>query len=103
PLEGDREREALTEVVFAASREERELASESIFEYGSRVGVWRIMRILGKYDATASVFACGLALERNPEVAQAFVKHGYDMVGHGYRSLPHFGMTRAAARGHHLT
>jgi allantoinase len=100
PLEGDREREVLTEVVFPAGREERELASESIFEYGSRVGVWRIMRILDKYDATCSVFACGLALERNPEVAQAFVKHGYDMVGHGYRSLPHFGMSEAEEREH---
>ena len=100
PLEGDREREALTEVVFPASREERELASESIFEYGSRVGVWRIMRILDKYDATCSVFACGLALERNPEVTRAFVKHGYDMLGHGYRSLPHFGMSEAEEREH---
>src|SRR5262249_61367926 len=100
PLEGDREREALTEVVFPASPHERELASESIFEYGSRVGVWRIMRILDKYDAICSVFACGLALERNPEVAQAFVKRGYDMVGHGYRSLPHFGMSEAEEREH---
>jgi len=100
PLEGDQEREMLTEVVFPASREERELASESLFEYGSRVGVWRIMRILDKYDATCSVFACGLALERNPQAAQAFVKHGYDMVGHGYRSLPHHGMSEAEERTH---
>src|SRR5262249_28542438 len=103
PLEGDRGCEALTEVVFPASREDGELASESIFECGSRVGVWRIMRTLDKYDATCSVFACGLALERNPELVHEFVERGYDMVGHGYRALTHFGMTRAAARGHHLT
>jgi peptidoglycan/xylan/chitin deacetylase (PgdA/CDA1 family) len=90
----------LTEVLFPASPTERELASESIFEYGSRVPVWRIMRILDKYEATCTVFACGLALERNPDVAQAFITRGYDMVGHGYRSLPHFGMTEAEERDH---
>jgi allantoinase len=100
PIEGDSQRELLTEITFAAPPAERELASESIFEYGSRAGVWRVLRVLDKYAATCSVFACGMALERNPAVTQAFLRRGYDMIGHGYRSLPHYGMTEDQERAH---
>ena len=92
-VEGDRQREMQAEWTYPAKPDERELVNESMFEYGSRVGVWRIMRILDKYDATCTIFASALALERNPEVARAFVGHGYDMVGHGYRWIPHHGMS----------
>jgi allantoinase len=91
-VEGDKQREMSAEAIYPAKPSERELANESVFEYGSRVGVWRIMRILDKYDATCTIFACALALERNPVVTQSFVKHEYDMVGHGYRWIPHYGM-----------
>jgi allantoinase len=94
----DTERETMSEVNYPAKPNERELASESLFEYGSRVGVWRIMRILDKYDAPCTIFACGLALEQNPAVSQSFVRHGYDVVGHGYRWLSHYGMTEEQER-----
>jgi allantoinase len=97
-VEGDQQREMQAEWAYPARVDERELVSESMFEYGSRVGVWRILRILDKYDATCTIFACALALERNPEVAQAFVKHGYDLVGHGYRWIPHYGMSEEQER-----
>jgi allantoinase len=97
-IEGDSQREMMAEAIYPAKLNERELANESMFEYGSRVGVWRIMRILDKYDATCSIFACALALERNPAVTQAFVEHGYDMVGHGYRWISHYGMSEEQER-----
>jgi peptidoglycan/xylan/chitin deacetylase (PgdA/CDA1 family) len=97
-VEGDRQREMQAEWTYPAKPDERELVNESMFEYGSRVGVWRIMRILDKYDATCTIFASALALERNPEVARAFVGHGYDMVGHGYRWVPHYGMSAEQER-----
>ena len=97
-LETDPQREMMAEFTYPAKPNERELVNESVFEYGSRVGVWRIMRILDKYKVTCTIFACALALERNPEVTQAFVKHGYDMVGHGYRWIPHYGMSEAQER-----
>jgi peptidoglycan/xylan/chitin deacetylase (PgdA/CDA1 family) len=97
-LPGDPQREVWSETTYPAKPTERELVSESLFEYGSRVGVWRIMRILEKHDATCTIFACGLALERNPEVTQAFVKRAYDMVGHGYRWIGHYGMTEEQER-----
>lgn len=95
---GDTQRETQAEAVYPARLDEREFVNESMFEYGSRVGIWRIMRILDKYEATCTIFACALALERNPAVAAAFVQHGYDMVGHGYRWLPHYGMSEAEER-----
>jgi allantoinase len=97
-LEGDRQREMQAEWTYPAKSDERELVNESMFEYGSRAGVWRIMRILDKYDATCTIFASALALERNLEVARAFVGHGYDMVGHGYRWVPHYGMSAERER-----
>src|SRR6478672_6582989 len=57
PGEGDPQREMLSEVVFPAPPEERELASESIFEYGSRAGIWRLLRLFDRYEVTCSVFA----------------------------------------------
>ncbi len=98
--EGDPQREMQAEWSYPARADERELVSESMFEYGSRVGVWRIMRVLDKYDATCTLFACGLALERNPEAARAFVSHGYDFVGHGYRWISHYGMSEEQEREH---
>jgi allantoinase len=97
-VEGDPQREMAAEAVYLAKPTERDLANESMFEYGSRAGVWRIMRILDKYDAPCTIFACALALERNPAVTQAFVKHGYDMVGHGYRWISHYGMSEEQER-----
>ncbi len=97
-VEGDPVREMQAEWVYPAKPDERELVNESMFEYGSRAGVWRIMRILDKYDATCTIFASALALERSPEVARAFVAHKYDMVGHGYRWISHYGMTEEQER-----
>ncbi len=97
-VEGDPRREMQAEWAYPAGPEERELVNESMFEYGSRVGVWRILRILDKYDAPCTIFACAFALERNPEAAQAFVRHGYDLVGHGYRWISHYGMSEERER-----
>jgi allantoinase len=63
----------------------RDLAAESMFEYGSRVGFWRLVRLLAERGMTATVMGCALALERNPEVAAAIREHGYDVCAHGWR------------------
>jgi len=81
-LNTDQKREMMSEVSYPAKETERELVTESLFEYGSRVGIWRIMRILDKYDVTCTIFACALALERNSSVTKAFIKHGYDLLSH---------------------
>ncbi|MFT3866079.1 MAG: polysaccharide deacetylase family protein [Solirubrobacterales bacterium] len=93
PLEGDQDREWLVEAKYAVPPGERELYLESTFEYGSRTGVWRVLDALDRYGVTPTIFACGQALERNAEVAAAFVARGCDFVGHGYRWLPPTGLS----------
>ncbi len=65
--------------------EGRDLAAESMFEYGARAGFWRILRALRQQGVTATMFACAVALERNPAIAAAIRADGYDICCHGYR------------------
>jgi peptidoglycan/xylan/chitin deacetylase (PgdA/CDA1 family) len=65
--------------------EGRDLAAESMFEYGSRVGFWRLVRLLAERNMTATVMGCALALERNPDATAAIREHGYDVCAHGWR------------------
>ncbi|MBV7483138.1 allantoinase PuuE [Bordetella sp. BOR01] len=74
----------LTEV-SGKSFASRDLAAESMFEYGSRVGIWRVLRLLQAHQFPATVFACARALERNPSVARAVMDAGYDICCHGLR------------------
>lgn len=98
PLEGDPVREPTSEAAYPVGPTERELGQESIYEYGSRVGIWRIMHTFDQYDVPCTIFCCPVAMERNPEVTQGFVKRGYDMVGHGYRWIDHHGLTEDQER-----
>ena len=63
----------------------RDLAAESMFEYGSRSGIWRLVRIFEEFKLPATVIACGLAVERNQEFAKAIKELGYDICAHGWR------------------
>jgi len=77
----------LSEIVGAAAYPARHMSMESLYEYGSRVGVWRILREFEKRELPLTVFAVGMALERNPEAATAFVELGHELACHGYRWL----------------
>jgi peptidoglycan/xylan/chitin deacetylase (PgdA/CDA1 family) len=61
----------------------RNLALESAFEYGSRAGIWRVLRILRRHDVRATAFACAVALELNPSVARSLVADGHEIANHG--------------------
>jgi peptidoglycan/xylan/chitin deacetylase (PgdA/CDA1 family) len=74
--------------------------TESVFEYGSRVGVWRVLRILSKYDVRASILGVVQALERNPDAAHAFVELGHEIVSHGYRWIDYHAVPEAVEREH---
>ena len=84
-LEGDQAHEVNNEVPSPVPPTQRDLANESFFEYGSRVGVWRILNTLGDFSIPASFFCCALALERNTSVGPAIVAAGHEIVGHGNR------------------
>jgi peptidoglycan/xylan/chitin deacetylase (PgdA/CDA1 family) len=93
-LDGDTAREPLVEAKYDVPDGERELFAESTYEYGSRVGIWRVLDALDGHGMTATVFAAALAMRRNPEAARAMIGRGYDIAGHGYRWIPHVGLTR---------
>jgi allantoinase len=63
----------------------RDLAAESMFEYGSRVGFWRVLRLLHERRLTATILGCALALERNPLVCGAIREAAFDVCAHGWR------------------
>jgi len=78
----------------------RDLAGESMFEYGSRVGFWRLMRLFQERGLPMTVFGCALAIERNPLAAEAIRKSGFDVCCHGWRWIKHFELTEAEERDH---
>lgn len=91
----------LTEVAGAdPGRQGRDLAAESMFEYGSRVGFWRVMRIFQERGLPLTAFACGLALERNRPAAAALVKAGFDICSHGWRWVKHYDLALDEERRH---
>ncbi len=100
--DGDgRSETALTEI--AAPRVpagERDLASESMYEYGSRVGFWRIHRLFTERRLPVTVFAAALALERNLRVAEAIGTAGWDVVAHGWRWVEHYKLSEDEERRH---
>ena len=97
-LDGDPRGEAGGESPSPVGPGERDLANESFYEYGSRVGVWRIMNILGKHQVTGTFFACALALERNPEVGPEIVRRGHEVMGHGNRWEEYYKMDKNLER-----
>ena len=78
----------------------RDLNMESIYEYGSRVGVWRILEQLDTRALPFTVYAVGLALEKNPEVAGAIRAAGCDVVCHGWRWIDYAGIEEHEEREH---
>jgi peptidoglycan/xylan/chitin deacetylase (PgdA/CDA1 family) len=71
-----------------------------MFEYGSRVGFWRLMRLFQERKLPATVFGCALALERNRPAADAIRKSGFDVCSHGWRWIKHFELSREEEREH---
>jgi putative urate catabolism protein len=79
---------------------ERDLAAEGMFEYGSRAGFWRIMRLFAERGMPMTVFGCALALERNPAAARAIAAAGHDICCHGWRWVEHFRLSEEEERRH---
>jgi allantoinase len=80
----------------------RNLNVESNFEYGSRVGFWEIMRILQSRRLEATVYAVGMALERNPEVAAEIAQSGFEVACHGERWIDYQFVPEETERAHML-
>jgi peptidoglycan/xylan/chitin deacetylase (PgdA/CDA1 family) len=78
----------------------RDLAAEGMFEYGSRVGFWRLMRLFQDRGLPLTVFGCAQAFERNPDAAAAIRESGFDVCSHGWRWIKHWELSEAEEREH---
>nr|WP_255558077.1 MULTISPECIES: allantoinase PuuE [unclassified Photobacterium] len=101
-LHGDSESEAFLSEIPAAQPfpGQRHISMESIYEYGSRAGVWRILRLFKEYDVPLTVFGVAMALERHPDVAKAFVEAGHEICSHGYRWIDYQHIDESEERDH---
>jgi putative urate catabolism protein len=101
-LEGDPASEAfLHEVVGAAPTVGRRNPNvESMFEYGSRAGFWRVHRIFTRHGLPLTVYGVGQALERNPDAARAMIEAGWEVASHGWRWIDYLEMSEEEERDH---
>jgi putative urate catabolism protein len=104
-LHGDPASEALlSEIVGARPRQgERHMSMESLFEYGSRVGVWRLLELFRRKEIPLTMFAVAMAIERNPAVAEAAMKAGHEICSHGYRWIDYRNVPEELEREHLAT
>ncbi len=100
-LHGDAASETfLSEMIVAQAFEARHLSMESLYEYGSRVGVWRILREFERRKLPLTVFGVSMALNRHPELVAAFVEQGHEIACHGWRWIHHQFMSETRERQH---
>jgi allantoinase len=101
-LHGDGASETfLSEIPNAvAFQGQRHMNMESIYEYGSRAGVWRLLRAFEDRQLPLTIFAAGMALARNPEAAAAFVAGGHEIASHGWRWIDYRDVDEATEREH---
>ena len=101
-LHGDPASEAfLSEIVGAIPWPgQRHPSMESIYEYGSRVGVWRLLDLFARYEIPLTIFGVAMALERNPAVAEAAMAAGHEICSHGYRWIDYRDVPEDVEREH---
>ena len=100
-LHGDAASEQfLSEMASPPAYAARHLSMEGIYDYGSRVGVWRLLREFDSRGLPLTVFGVGMALQRCPDVAAAFVELGHEIACHGWRWVNYQQVDEATEREH---
>ena len=85
-LHGDPASETfLSEIIGAEAYPDRHLSMESLYEYGSRAGFWRLHRLFNEFSFPVTVFGVAMALQRNPEAVEAMLRSDWEIASHGYR------------------
>ena len=90
----------LSEMFNPASYPERHMSMEGIYEYGARAGVWRILREFEKRGLPLTVFGVSTALQRHPELTQAFVALGHEIACHGLKWIHYQHIPEEVERAH---
>jgi len=100
-LHGDSASETfLSEVIGAQAFNMRHMCMESLYEYGSRAGLWRILRMFEERGLPLTIFGVSMALKRNPEAVAAFLSLGHEIACHGLRWISYQHFDEAAERIH---
>jgi len=100
-LHGDAASETfLSELITAQPFPDRHMTIESMYEYGSRVGSWRILREFEKRGLPLTIFGVSMALQRHPELTQAFIDLGHEIACHGWRWIHYQNLPEATERLH---
>jgi len=100
-LHGDAASEAfLSDIVGARALPGRHISMESLYEYGTRAGVWRLLRTFEARGLPFTAFTVGMALERTPEPVLAMQAAGHEIASHGYRWIDYQDVDEATERAH---
>jgi allantoinase len=100
-LHGDPASETfLSEIIGAQAFNMRHMSMESMYEYGSRAGLWRILRLFEERRLPLTIFAVSMALQRHPEALAAFRELGHEIACHGLRWISYQHMDEATERAH---
>jgi allantoinase len=100
-LHGDAASETfLSEIVGAQAFADRHLSMESLYEYGARAGVWRVLRLFAERSLPLTLFGVAMALERNPAVVDACLDAGHEIASHGWRWISYQQIDEAIEREH---
>jgi putative urate catabolism protein len=100
-LHGDPASETfLSEIIGAQAFPMRHMSMESLYEYGSRAGLWRVLRLFEERRLPLTVFGVAMALKRNPEAVAAFRELGHEVACHGLRWISYQNVDEATERAH---
>ena len=100
-LNGDKYSETfLSEIIGAKAIKGRHISMESIYEYGSRSGFWRLDKLFKEKKIPVTIFGVGLALKQNPEVCNAIKNGDYEIAAHGYRWIDYQDVKKSVEKKH---
>ncbi|MFY8094655.1 MAG: allantoinase PuuE [Niveispirillum sp.] len=101
-LHGDGQSEAYLQEVVGTQPlvGQRNLSVESVYEYGSRAGFWRLMRLFDRYGIKITCYAVAMALARHPDAARAMVAAGHEIASHGWRWIDYQNVPEDVEREH---
>ena len=100
-LNGDKYSETfLSEIIGAKAIKGRHVSMESIYEYGSKAGFWRLDNLFKEKKIPVTIFGVGLALKQNPEVCNAIKNGDYEIAAHGYRWINYQNVKKTVEKKH---
>jgi putative urate catabolism protein len=100
-LNGDKYSETfLSEIIGAKAIKGRHISMESIYEYGSRSGFWRLDKLFREKRIPVTIFGVGLALKQNPEICNALKNGNYEIAAHGYRWIDYQNIKKSVEKKH---